>query len=64
MHVMVNWISPGTVGMWDSKAFGIFLLGFKSSLGIELVQHQQSRRIQYRKSEMKISKKGPAMHLC
>lgn len=31
-------MSPGTVGMRDSKASGVFLLGFKSFLGIDLVQ--------------------------
>ena len=46
MHVMVNWMSSGTVGVRDSKAFGVFLLGFKSSLGIDLMQCQQSRKIQ------------------
>lgn len=43
--VMVNQISPGKVDVRDSKAFRTFLLGFGSSLGINLVQHQQSRRV-------------------
>lgn len=44
--VMVNQIS-GKVDVRDSKAFRTFLLGFSSPSGINLVQHQQSRRVHH-----------------
>lgn len=44
--VMVKQIS-GKVDVRDSAAFRTFLLGFGSPSGINLVQHQQNRRVHH-----------------